>query len=93
MRDHSLYLKDIIESIGLIEQFVDGMELEDFKKVGKRLDTLVEAVRQAAHETDILAAFLVQRVGLADETIYDLLSVTPPAEAGYLSIAIIRSRT
>ncbi|KJU87131.1 precorrin-2 C(20)-methyltransferase [Candidatus Magnetobacterium bavaricum] len=59
-----------------------------FMKVGKRLDTLVEAVRQAAPQS----AFLVQRIGLPDETIYDLLSVTPSAEAGYLSIAIIRSR-
>lgn len=32
MRDPALYLKDILESIDLIEQFVAGMELEDFKK-------------------------------------------------------------
>ncbi len=32
MRVPALYIKDILESIGLIERFVEGMELEDFKK-------------------------------------------------------------
>ncbi len=59
-----------------------------FMKVGKRLNILVEAVRGVTPQS----AILVQRIGLADETIYDLTSVTPPAEAGYLSIAIIKSR-
>ncbi len=30
MRDPALYLKDILESIDLIEQFVSNMEFEDF---------------------------------------------------------------
>ena len=31
MRDPTLYLKDILEAMGVIERFVEGMEFEDFK--------------------------------------------------------------
>ncbi|MBF0342868.1 MAG: precorrin-2 C(20)-methyltransferase [Nitrospirae bacterium] len=59
-----------------------------FMKVGKSLDVLLEAVRQTTPDTALLA----QRIGLSEETIYDLKTVTPPTEAGYLSIAIIKSK-
>lgn len=38
MRNASLYLKDILESIEFIEQFVAGMGLEDFRIDVKTVD-------------------------------------------------------
>ena len=32
MRDYSLYLKDILEAMKAIEQFVEGMSFDDFQK-------------------------------------------------------------
>lgn len=37
MRDPALYLKDILESIDLIEQFIDGMEIDDFRRISRHL--------------------------------------------------------
>ncbi len=31
-RDHSLYLKDILDSMALIEDFIGNMQLDEFKK-------------------------------------------------------------
>jgi precorrin-2/cobalt-factor-2 C20-methyltransferase len=57
-----------------------------FMKVNKKLATLLEAVKKTAPHQ----AFLVKRIGLEDEEIYDLLKETPPPEAAYLSTVIIR---
>ena len=35
MRDHKLYIKDIIEAIESIEIFIEGMNFEDFKQDDK----------------------------------------------------------
>jgi uncharacterized protein with HEPN domain len=32
MRNHSLYLKDILTAITSIEEFVKGMDFDEFKK-------------------------------------------------------------
>lgn len=57
MRDPALCLKDILESIDLIEQFVAGMELDDFRKdiktsdaVMKRLENIGEATKHIPDE-------------------------------------------
>ncbi|MBF0592930.1 MAG: DUF86 domain-containing protein [Nitrospirae bacterium] len=51
MRDHVLYLNDIIESIELIEQFVAGMEIEDFKKDIKTLDAVIKRFENIGEAT------------------------------------------
>lgn len=60
MRDPALYLKDILESMELIEQFVAGMELEDFKNdiktsdaVIKRFENIGEATKNIPEEMKI----------------------------------------
>jgi uncharacterized protein with HEPN domain len=35
MRNHRLYLKDILDAMSSIEQFVQDMNLDDFKKDDK----------------------------------------------------------
>lgn len=57
-----------------------------FLKVHKRLTVLMEAVRVAQPKS----AFLVSRVGLEDESFYDILNATPPEEKAYLSTAVIK---
>jgi precorrin-2/cobalt-factor-2 C20-methyltransferase len=57
-------------------------------KVHKRLPALCEFVRQA----DLAQAWLFQRVTLADEQVYDLLTQSPPESAGYLSTAIVQGK-
>jgi len=51
MRDPALYLKDILESIELIEQFVTGMELEDFKKDIKTSDAVIKRFENIGEAT------------------------------------------
>jgi uncharacterized protein with HEPN domain len=51
MRDPSLYLKDILESIELIEQFVSGMELEEFKKDIKTSDAVIKRFENIGEAT------------------------------------------
>lgn len=57
MRTPALYIKDILESMCLIEQFVEEMELEDFKKdiktsdaVIKRFENIGEATKNVPEE-------------------------------------------
>lgn len=40
-REWTLFLEDILESIGLIEEYVEGMEFDDFKKDRKTVDAVV----------------------------------------------------
>jgi uncharacterized protein with HEPN domain len=51
MRDRALYLKDILESIELIEQFVAGMELDDFKKDIKTSDAVIKRFENIGEAT------------------------------------------
>ncbi|KJU87132.1 protein containing DUF86 [Candidatus Magnetobacterium bavaricum] len=51
MRDYTLYLKDIIESIGFIEQFVADMELEDFRKDIKTSDAVIKRFENIGEAT------------------------------------------
>jgi uncharacterized protein with HEPN domain len=51
MRTPALYIKDILESMGLIEQFVEGMELEDFKKDIKTCDAVIKRFENIGEAT------------------------------------------
>jgi uncharacterized protein with HEPN domain len=51
MRDPALYLKDILESVELIEQFVAGMELADFKKDIKTSDAVIKRFEHIGEAT------------------------------------------
>ncbi|MBF0342864.1 MAG: DUF86 domain-containing protein [Nitrospirae bacterium] len=51
MRDYTLYLEDIIESIELIEQFVAGMEMEDFKNDIKTSDAVIKRFENIGEAT------------------------------------------
>jgi uncharacterized protein with HEPN domain len=51
MRNPALYLKDILESIELIEQFVAGMEFEDFKKDVKTSDAVIKRFENIGEAT------------------------------------------
>ncbi|GMT47284.1 MAG: precorrin-2 C(20)-methyltransferase [bacterium] len=57
-----------------------------FMKVNRKLPVLVEAVRIAVPER----AYLARRIGLDEEVFYDMLNCSPPPEAAYLSVAVIR---
>lgn len=50
-RDWTLFLEDILESIGLIESYVDGMDAESFAEDRKTVDAVVrnfEIIGEAA---------------------------------------------
>ena len=57
-----------------------------FMKVNRKLPVLVEAVRTAVPER----AYLARRIGLDEEVFYDMLNCSPPPDAAYLSVAVIR---
>ncbi len=57
-----------------------------FMKVNQRVSILLEAIRATSPKE----AFLLQRIGLPGEKVYDLLSLSEPLEKAYLSLAIIR---
>ncbi|HEC97843.1 MAG TPA: precorrin-2 C(20)-methyltransferase [Nitrospirae bacterium] len=57
-----------------------------FMKVNRKLPVLVEAVRIAVPER----AYLARRIGLDEEIFYDMLNCSPPPDAAYLSVAVIR---
>ncbi|MEO5356181.1 MAG: precorrin-2 C(20)-methyltransferase [Nitrospirae bacterium YQR-1] len=59
-----------------------------FMKVHKKLNALIEAVKESAPDE----AFLVQRVGLEGENTVDLLKTSPDFDAAYLSLAIIKRK-
>ena len=51
MRDPALYLKDILESIALIEQFIEGMEIEAFKMDIKTSDAVIKRFENIGEAT------------------------------------------
>ncbi len=57
-----------------------------FMKVNRRLNVLINAVNMIKPES----AYLVRRIGLDGEAIYNMLNCAPPPEAAYLSVAVIR---
>ncbi|QWR78309.1 precorrin-2 C(20)-methyltransferase [Candidatus Magnetomonas plexicatena] len=57
-----------------------------FMKVHKKLNALIEAIRESAPDE----AYLIQRVGLEGENTIDLLESAPDFDAAYLSLAIIK---
>jgi len=53
MRDHSLYLSDILKALEAIEGFVEGQTLEDFKKDDKSSSAVIrkfEIIGEAAKQ-------------------------------------------
>ncbi len=57
-----------------------------FMKVNRRVSVLLKAIRATSPKE----AFLLQRIGLPEEKVYDLLKLSEPLEKAYLSLAIIR---
>ncbi len=57
-----------------------------FMKVNNKLPTLVETVKRIKPER----AFLVKRIGLDGEAVYDMLNGAPAPESAYLSVAVIK---
>ena len=57
-----------------------------FMKVSRGFGAIIEALDIVKPEK----AYLVQRVGLEEERVYDMLESVPPKEATYLSIVIIK---
>lgn len=51
MRSSTLSVQDILESIGLIEQYIEGMELEDFKKDMKTSDAVIKRFENIGEAT------------------------------------------
>ncbi len=73
---------DVDEAVKLIRRHPTTV----FMKVNRKLPVLVEAVRVAVPER----AYLARRIGLDEEVFYDMLNCSPPPEAAYLSVAVIR---
>ncbi|MBF0564876.1 MAG: precorrin-2 C(20)-methyltransferase [Nitrospirae bacterium] len=69
-------------------EYINRHDTTIFMKVNKKLSTLQEAVRLCRPDK----AYLARRISLEGEMIYDLLTSTPPADAGYLSIAIVKRK-
>jgi precorrin-2/cobalt-factor-2 C20-methyltransferase len=57
-------------------------------KVNKKLPVLIAAVQQAKPEI----AFLVRRMGLDNEMVFDLTNGSNPPDAAYLSVAVIKQQ-
>ena len=57
-----------------------------FMKVNKKLPVLLEAVKLARPEI----AYLVRRMGLDNEMVFDLTNNSEPPDAAYLSVAVIK---
>ena len=57
-----------------------------FMKVNKKLQVLIDSVNQLNPEI----AFLVRRIGLDNEMVFDLRNNSNPPDAAYLSVAVIK---
>lgn len=57
-------------------------------KINNRLPMLIDTVKRIKPEK----AFLVRRIGLDGERVYDMLNGSLPPEAAYLSVAVIKRR-
>lgn len=67
-------------------QLISRHETTIFMKVNKKLPYLLEAIKLASP----IEAYMVCRIGLSDQAVFDLLTTNPPQEFAYLSIAIIK---
>lgn len=85
------------ENFGVYELPANSEEIVDcirrhscvvFMKVHKKLEALLKAVKKLRPAQ----AYLIRRIGLDGEHIYDLCNEIPPPDAAYLSIALIRLR-
>ena len=83
------------ENFGVYEMPADAEKVADliqrhpttvFMKVNNKLPTLIETVKRMRPAN----AFLVRRIGLDGEAVYDMLNGAPPPESAYLSVAVIK---
>ncbi|MDY6848419.1 MAG: precorrin-2 C(20)-methyltransferase [Thermodesulfobacteriota bacterium] len=87
-KDGSFCVIEMPDSVDELSALLERFTSVVLMKVHKRLPALCEFVRQA----DLAQAWLFQRVTLADEQVYDLLTQSPPESAGYLSTAIVQGK-
>lgn len=86
MRDRSLYLRDILQAIASIEDFVGGMGYEAFRAddktasaVIRKLEIIGEAVKQLPEEVRLLYPDIPwkQVAGMRDKLIHFYFGVDP----------------
>lgn len=87
MRDHALYLKDILAAIDRIEEFVTGMDLEAFQAddktssaVLRKFEIIGEAAKQIPDEMrrQYLAVPWKEMSGMRDKLIHSYFGVDYP---------------
>ncbi|ADU66415.1 precorrin-2 C20-methyltransferase [Desulfurispirillum indicum S5] len=87
-KDGSFCVIEMPETLDELPALLERFSSVVLMKVHKRLPALCQFVRQA----DLAYASLFQRITLPEEQVYDLLTQTPPQDAGYLSTAILQRR-
>ena len=76
--------EDVERAVELIQRHSTAV----FMKINSKLPVLVESVKRVMPRQ----AFLVRRIGLDGEGIYDILNNEPPQEPAYLSVAVVKRR-
>ncbi len=69
-------------------ELIQAHDTTVFMKVNKKLPILLESVKSI--QPDI--AYLVRRMGLDDEMIFDLNDMNHPPDSAYLSVAVIKNK-
>jgi precorrin-2/cobalt-factor-2 C20-methyltransferase len=77
------------ENVDRAVELIGNHSTTVFMKVNKKLPVLLDAVSQATPDI----AFLVRRMGLDNEMVFDLTNKTNPPDAAYLSVAVIKQHT
>ena len=86
-RDWTLFLEDILESIGLIESYVEGMDAESFAKDRKTVDAVVrnfEIIGEAAKSIPLDVKTCHQAVdwtgiiGLRNRIVHEYFGISLP---------------
>ncbi len=74
----------------LVKEYILRHSTTVFMKVNKKLKILIDAITNMV--SDVESAYLISRLGLESEKVFDLTKEHIPDEAAYLSLAIIRKR-
>jgi len=78
-RDWKLFVEDILECIGKIEKYIEGMKFEDFENDDKTTDAVVrnlEIIGEASKNIPDIRMLLLNPEILLPEWCYDRLSLT-----------------